>query len=174
MKRSICAIAVASALAALAGCGGASSPSSTSGEAPQNHPESAAAAVGGMAGAVEGAPATRRPAQPDERHPTNKKEEENRKADREPQVPAGVPSNARSARVKKAILDLLHPDAKSQGNGSSGPGEPKKQAQGQGGSVLRILGQLRRAAQERLEHLPGKEQGGSTHEGGRGILEMLR
>ncbi|HEY1355862.1 MAG TPA: hypothetical protein VGF09_06065 [Solirubrobacterales bacterium] len=122
-----------------------------------------------MAGAVEAAPAYA-PGQPPKPHgqPARKgRGKSNGKPQAEPQVPPGDRLNARSARVKKAITDLLHPSSKSGGEGRQG-------GQEQRGGALGILERIRRAARERLHQIQGRNQGGSQQGGGLPILEMLR
>jgi hypothetical protein len=165
MKRSAYAIAILAALAVVTGCGGGSS----SGDSSHGRPESAAAALDRLGGRVQqrssrqGSPA--RQAEAGEKADNGKPRA---------QVPQGVPLDTRSARVRKAIADLLHPENKSHGRGESSRSETQKGAKPDRRGGLGILEQLRRAVHERLQQLPGKDRGRSDHDGGPGILEMLR
>ncbi len=160
MKRSAYAIAILAALAVVTGCGGGSS----SGDSSHGRPESAAATLDRLGGRVQqGSPAGQA--------------EAGEKADNgkpRAQVPQGVPLDTRSARVRKAIADLLHPESKGHGDGESSHSEAQKGANADRRGGLGILEQLRRAVHERLQLLPGKDRGRSDHDGGPGILEMLR
>jgi hypothetical protein len=155
MRSSVCALAVV-AVVAMAGCGGTPS----SGDASQAK-DGGASAPGAVDRAVKGVEeeATTRPARPHVRGGSKEK------AKTQYQLPQGVPLETRSARVRKAIDDLLHPDRKSEPGGGSG--------RGRGGGVG-ILEQLRRAVHERIQQPHGKDRTRSGHDDGSGILDMLR
>lgn len=165
IKPTICAIAIATALAVVAGCGSASS----SGEASESRPESAAAAANKMAGAVEPEAATK-PAEASQKKPRDKGGD----GKTEDQVPLGVPLDARSAGVRKAIADLLHPDKQSRGEGRSAGAEARTGEREHRGGGLGLLDQIRRATRERLHQIQGRDRDGSQQGGGLHILEMLK
>ncbi len=169
MPRTWPAIGVAAALVALiaaAGCGNASS----STDASHNRQASAPAPTGKAASLVPGP--TKRQSAPEAPSHSSKK---SGGAQPGASVPLGVPLDANSAAVRRAIAGLLHSNNGGNGNGAGGEnnhGNGHDQSQ----DPLGILGQLRHAAQERLEqvtkpkpHQHRAQQGGPLH-----ILEMLR
>jgi hypothetical protein len=163
MRRGLCATAIVTTLVVVAGCGG----SSSSGDAPRP-PASDSAATKEMAGAPKPERTNRRsnratPARPDAKA---------KKRGADVQVPLGVPLDARSPRVRRAIATLLHPDGENRGG--SGRGNSQRGGQGQRRGALGLLDQIRAAARERLDQPQGthpqrSERGGALH-----ILEMLR
>jgi hypothetical protein len=121
-----------------------------------------------MAGAPKPERRNRRP----NRATPAKPDEKAKKRGADLQVPLGVPLDARSPRVIRAIAGLLHPDGENSGGSSRGNSQQGQQGQRRG--ALGLLDQIRAAARERLEQAQGKhpqrsERGGALH-----ILEMLR
>jgi hypothetical protein len=156
MKQSLCAIAAVAALAVWAGCGGASS----SGDAPRDQSTGFAAAERTADG---GAPKQT----PDEPKPERKV----KPGAEDTPVPLGTPLDARDARVRRAIADLLHP--RKAGAEGSAPSDRGSKDEGDG-DVGGLLDRLRRQIHERLEQLPGQSDGHPKHDDGLGVLEMLR
>jgi hypothetical protein len=167
MRRTISAVAIATALAFGAGCGGGSS---SSGDSSHGGAESAAGVIERLGGAGKPGPETPAP-----KTTAPAKSDDGAGAGRaQAQAPQGVPLDSRSARVRKAIDDLLHPNDKSHGDAESSRSEAQKGAKAGRGGGLGILEQLRRAVHERLQQLPGKNRRRSGHDDGSGILDMLR
>jgi hypothetical protein len=153
-------LAALAALLAAAGCGGASS----SGDAPPDRSTGFAPAE--RTDTVGGAPKQT----PDDSAPKPERAAKRRAGDTP--IPLGTPVDARDARVRRAIADLLHPGRA--GDGDPAPPRRGGKEGGDGGYVGGLLDRLRRQLREKVGQLPDRSEGGSDDDSGLGVLEMLR